>query len=773
MRRYVTSPRAVTGESVGEDAASAIAGFTGDHGARIVFDGLPSVIPSGFYRLRLVSGRRLDISESLRVVVENPDGSLSPMSLAAQEREEGIVFVLPRATRSIEATLPPHLNPSDLGDVELQRLSTTLDRLRRIARGVRSRLEHKGAVGDVAALLWKALRQGGIEGVRQAVVQGTQRSSKRLQDEALWRFDGFAERVAADNAMVVGSLAADGPLGARPALSLIVPVYRPRMDWFEGLMDSLANQTDQAFEVVFVFDGAQEEWERACASRAQGRSSWRTITLPQNRGVSAATNAGIRAATGDYTLVLDHDDVVDPHLVALFRAIAGQTSADILYADEAITDETMARIVRPLSRGRFDLRFYLSHPYIVHPIAIRRPVSLAAGLLDETMTVSHDVDYFLRCVAEAKLVTHIPLVLYYWRTHAGSLGHEKRDLVARSTRSAIERFLGATTPWTTVDVRDGATFNTYTVRPPLPDGARAAVVIPTKNRGDILGLCLRSIEATRASNRVPFDVFVIDHDSDDLATLDLLKTEAAAGRITVLPHVGPWNYAEINNAAVRRIVGLGRHTHLVFMNNDIELQTKDWLDAMLAQFAFGDVGSVGCCLTYPSGDIQHGGVIVGLFDKAEHSHKFLPYLDAAEAAREPGYMSSLVATRDYAAVTAALMAVPVSAFEEVGGFDEALAVGFNDTDLCLRLGQLGLASTYVGSVTAVHHESVSRGKSETDTHPDDTRLFTTRHAAMIRGGDPHWGLMMNWSSTRADVMRTRQKPFEVRTVAVRLPRSAR
>ncbi|WP_061932352.1 glycosyltransferase [Aureimonas sp. AU22] len=774
MRRYVTTLRALEPDRSG-GGASATAGAAAKTGARVVFDGLPADLPSGLYRLRPRSGKRLDVTESLQAIVENRDGTRTPLPLSAHERsiggETAIYFVLPPHVRDLEANVPLQTDPSDVGTVEVRRVSTTLHRVRRAGEGALSRLRHEGAVREIAGMLWSAYRRGGLGGLRRTLREGTERASRRVQDEANWRLDAFAQRTAADNAAVVVDLQAGIAEAGRPTLSLIVPVYKPRPEWFGGLLASLAEQTDQDFEAIFVFDGPQEDWERACRDAPGGTFARRTITLDRNEGVSAATNAGIRAATGDYTLVLDHDDLVDPSLVALFRAAAASTGADMLYADEAIADEEMARILRPLSRGRFDLRFYLSHPYIVHPIAIRRSVSIAAGLLDESMAVSHDVDYFLRCVGQSRSVTHIPLVLYYWRTHAGSLGHEKRDLVARSTRNAIERFLGANTAWPRFDVTDGATFNTYVVRPPLPDGARAAVVIPTRNRGEILATCLRSIEATRAANTVPFDVFVIDHESDEPATTSLLREETDAGRITVLPHSGPWNYAEINNAAVRPIVVMDRHSHLVFMNNDIELRTPDWLDAMLTQFAYGDVGAVGCCLTYPTGEIQHAGVIVGLFDKAEHSHKFLPYDDVAGKGRDPGYMGSLVATRDYAAVTAALMAVPVAAFQSVGGFDEKLAVGFNDTDLCLRLGEIGLASTYVGSVTAIHYESISRGKSDTDTHPDDTHLFTTRHAASIRDGDPHWGLMMNWSSTRADVMRTRQKPFRLRTVPVRLPRA--
>jgi GT2 family glycosyltransferase len=107
----------------------------------------------------------------------------------------------------------------------------------------------------------------------------------------------------------------------------------------------------------------------------------------------------------------------------------------------------------------------------------------------------------------------------------------------------------------------------------------------------------------------------------------------------------------------------------------------------------------------------------------------------------PSYLCSLSATRDYGAVTAALMVMPRSLFSKLNGFDESLSVGFNDTDLCLRAGKLGFKSCYVGAVTALHFESASRGHTP---HPQDTALFIKRHADIIGRGDDYYGRFMDW-----------------------------
>ncbi|RYG68987.1 glycosyltransferase, partial [bacterium] len=332
---------------------------------------------------------------------------------------------------------------------------------------------------------------------------------------------------------------------AEPAFSLsfVVPIFRTPRAWLEQLVASMKNQTDHDFEAVFVFDGPQPELEAALADGLDGTFAHRVLVLPENRGVSAASNAGIRESTGEFLMVVDHDDVLERHLVEAFHRASAAEPADIYYADEAITDAQMQLVRSVASRGQFDIRHYLSHPYIVHPIMVRRTVAEGAGLFDETLRVSHDVDFFLRCVARARCVVQIPLVLYFWRTHASSLGHAAMDAVYDNTSASVRAYLAGLPGGAGFEVRRGINFNELDIRPPVPEGLRVAIVIPTKNGLGVLQQCLASIQTRAASNRVPADVIVVDHESDDPQTLAYLASEREAGRIQVARHVGPWNYS--------------------------------------------------------------------------------------------------------------------------------------------------------------------------------------------------------------------------------------
>lgn len=731
-------------------------------------ESFPANLPYGLYELTIDTPDAGSILAYAQATVER-GGAFGPLRVTVEARDDRlhVYFVLLGDATAMTLTLLGDGKPLlRVGACSLRRISTTRWRLGRGWRGLKRRALSPGVIGRDLMSGWEGLNNGGVLEVQRRILDVINPTSTLPNTMIAMRIGSLIRKVAAQNAEAMTQL--DAPVASPASLSIVVPIYRTRERWLLALVDSLNRQTDPTFEVVFVFDGEQPDLSELVSVNAGGAYRSTQVVLPDNRGVSAATNAGMRAASGEYVVVVDHDDVLETHFVEAFRAATANEPADILYADEAIVDEDMTAVISIATRGRFDIRHYLSHPYIVHPIFIRRSLALDAGLLNETMRISHDVEFFLRCIAKARSVVQIPLVLYFWRTHAASLGHVGSSQVLGNTRAAVVAYLRQTRDWTSFEVEPGINFNELDVRPPLPASAKAAIVIPTKNGKEILSACVRSIVERAAKNRISADIHVIDHESTDPATLAYLEEQEGAGHIRVVPHSGPWNYPEINNAALRRILPGSHYTHIVFMNNDIEIVTDDWLDRMIEQFSWGDVGVVGCCLQYPDGRVQHGGVVVGLTGAADHSHRFEELMQPGGDIRSPGHLSSLVATRDYSAVTAALMIVPVSLFEAVGGFDEQLAVGFNDTDLCLRIGELGYHSTYVGSVLAVHYESVTRTDAKSLDHPEDTALFENRYRDLIDNSDPYYGMQWDWTGTKLVVAAKPTKAFRLRKVQMRV-----
>lgn len=241
------------------------------------------------------------------------------------------------------------------------------------------------------------------------------------------------------------------------------------------------------------------------------------------------------------------------------------------------------------------------------------------------------------------------------------------------------------------------------------------IIVPTRNRVDLLRTCLDGVAAT---NYPDIEVIVVDNDSDDLETLSYLEA-LDPKRTRVIRHPGQFNYSTINN----RAAGDARGRLLCLLNNDIEVMAPDWLAIMATQALRDGVGAVGAQLLYPDGRIQHAGVVVGVGNAAGHAHRFVD-------PGEEGYFRRHALPQFTSAVTGACLVVARERFMAVGGLDERnFAVAYNDVDLCLRLNQRGWQSLYEPRALLTHHESVSRGD---DRDPLGAARFAGELAALKR-----------------------------------------
>ena len=244
---------------------------------------------------------------------------------------------------------------------------------------------------------------------------------------------------------------------------------------------------------------------------------------------------------------------------------------------------------------------------------------------------------------------------------------------------------------------------------------RVSIIVPTRNRVDLLRTCLDGVARTNYEN---IEVIVIDNGSDDAKTLHYLKDLEKSG-IIVIRCPGPFNFSSLNNHASAKATG----ELLCFLNNDIEIVDPDWLRTMVSQALHPEIGAVGAKLLYPDGRIQHAGVVIGIGGGAAHAHRLL-HPD------EEGYFHRHSLPQFASAVTAACLLVRKECFDAVNGFDEEnFAVAFNDVDLCLRLNKCGWQSFYEPRATLIHHESVSRGL---DRDPAGAARLAREFAALQR-----------------------------------------
>lgn len=516
-----------------------------------------------------------------------------------------------------------------------------------------------------------------------------------------------------------------------PVISILMPVHDVRFDWLEEALISVLNQGDPRWELICVDDGSTMLAVRMTLSRFAARDARiQLVTHANAKGIAAATNTALSLARADHVLFMDHDDRLEPEAVARLAEHLG--AADLLYGDEAITGEDIADLRALVARPAFSRHYYLSHPYFVHPVAMRRALVSQLGGLDETLAISADVDLILRLIEKAESVVHLPGLLYRWRTHRGSSGHARSTQAVVATVQALNRHFSRIGEDATAS--PGPVFNTYRIDRRDP-GGRVRVIIPTHNGVELLRACITSLRSTAPIHDL--DIVIIDHDSDDPALSAYLRE--LGDIVTIRQYSGPFNYSRMNNLAVADQPAGGEF--LLFMNNDVAAIEPGWLERLRALAALPEVGAVGATLLYPDGRIQHAGVIVGPGGYAEHAFKFTPYNSAG--ARNPGYNCSLTATRDWSAVTGACLMMRRDVFDMVRGFDESLPVGFNDTDLCLRLKERGLAVLNDGLSVLTHHESATRRPAGEVRHPEDAARFAARWKSVIETGDPFYSPLLS------------------------------
>jgi GT2 family glycosyltransferase len=510
-------------------------------------------------------------------------------------------------------------------------------------------------------------------------------------------------------------------------VSFIMPVHNTPRLWLIEALESVRAQFCDAWELICVDDGSTEPQVRDVLDGYSRRDRRvRVLRSPENVGIARAINFGLRAARYNLVAFLDHDDRLEPD--AAWQLIRGArlTNADLLYSDEAQTAEHIDAITELRLRPAFSHDYYLSHPYFVHLVCARTELARRIGGWDETMAISADVDFILRMIEAARIVTHVPAVLYRWRTHGASTGHAKQDAVMAATTASLQRHLDRLRTGATV--APGVWFNQFRIDWPASSG-KILIVIPTKNKGDLLKTAIESIERTSPGEN--YRIVVIDHASDEPDTKAYLQQ--LAKRHVVMPYRGKFNFSRMNNKAVA--AHGGDCDFLLFLNNDIEATQNGWLDRLKRLAHRRDVGAVGALLMYADQTVQHAGVILGFNDSAEHALKFQPVFLNTKGRRNLGYNCALSATRDYSAVTAACLMLRRKVFEEIGGFDENFAIGFNDTDLCLRIKAAGYRNLYDGTTILFHYESATRSQTKQVFHPEDTRLMITRWGEVLQAGD--------------------------------------
>ncbi len=494
-------------------------------------------------------------------------------------------------------------------------------------------------------------------------------------------------------------------LDYEPCISIIVPTYKTPEKFLKEMIDSVRNQSYENWELCIGDGSVTEDTVKNVVESYQKKDKRiKMLCLSENLGIAGNTNAALSIATGDYIALLDHDDILAPD--ALYEVVKWMNEhykdeTDVIYTDEDKVSFDLKDYFEPHFKSDYNLDLIRSNNYICHLFVARKSIVDQVGGFRKEYDGSQDYDFILRCIEQSKHVEHVPKVLYHWRCHPGSTAanQESKMYCYEAGKRAIEDHLkrmGEDDCQVVMTEHLGF----YHVIYPIREQKKVSIIIPNKDQKEILERCIESvIQKTDYKN---YEIIIVENNSTTNEIFEYYKTIEQRENIRVVIWKDKFNYSAINNFGVRYANG----EYLLFLNNDIEVIRENWLSEMLANVQRKEVGIVGAKLLYPDNMVQHAGVIIGMGGIAGHPLSRHPADDC-------GYFARGIIQQNLNAVTAACMLTKKEVYEKVKGFEEKLAVAFNDIDLCLKVRKAGYLIVYDPEALLYHHESISRGKEDT------------------------------------------------------------
>lgn len=526
----------------------------------------------------------------------------------------------------------------------------------------------------------------------------------------------------------------------KPLISIVIPLYCTPLPYLKELLESVRRQSYENWQLCLA-DGSPDDKAKEFIEKHYGREK-RIVyrKLEENGGISVNTNEAVALAAGEYLMLCDHDDTLEPDaLYEIVKAI-NDTGADVLYTDEDKVSMDGRHYFDPNFKPDFNLFRLRENNYICHIFVVKKSLTDETGLLRSEFDGAQDFDFILRCCEKAQKITHIPKVLYHWRCHMDSTAADpsSKAYAYEAGRKAVREHYQRLGIDAKVEMTERPGW--YRSHVKVQGNPLISVIIPNKDHTDDLELCLFSM--TRKSTYRNYEILIVENNSEKEETFEYYrKLPDRYPKARVLTWEKEFNYSAINNFAAKEAKG----EYLLFLNNDVEILTPDWMEEMLQNCQQENVAAVGAKLYYPDDTIQHAGVVLGLGGIAGH-------IMCRASKEDPGYFGRMISVQEISAVTAACMMVKKSDFDAVGGLDETFQVAFNDIDLCMKFRAAGKKIIFTPYAELYHYESKSRGLEDTPEKQfrfdKEVKRFQEKWAQQLEMGDPYYS--PNLSVTEGD-----------------------
>ncbi len=529
--------------------------------------------------------------------------------------------------------------------------------------------------------------------------------------------------------------------------SVLVPLYNTPERFLREMLDSVVAQTYQNWELCLA-DGSDDKHDfvgEICQSYLEKDSRIVYKKLEKNEGISGNTNACYLMATGDYIALFDHDDLLHPSVFYEYMKAICDKNADYIYCDEVtFRGNSIDNMLTMHFKPDFAPDNLLANNYICHFSVFKRDLLEGTELFRSQFDGSQDHDMILRLTEKAQNIVHIPKMLYYWRSHKGSVasGIGAKTYAINAAKGAIRAHLESK-GFSDFEIESTRAFETiFRIKYSLVERPLVSIIIANKDHVEDLSRCVESI--INKSTYQNYEIIIVENNSETSQIKKYYEEIGKHPNVRIVTYEGVFNYSKINNYGVSFANG----KYVLLLNNDTEVITAGWMEELLMYGQREDTGAVGAKLYYSDKTIQHAGIVIGLgaHRTAGHVHYKVPESNV-------GYMGKLCYAQDISAVTGACMLVRKSLYDEIGGLDESFAVALNDVDFCLRLREKGYLNIFTPFAELYHYESKSRGadnKRDANAirYDEEAMKFKERWKVIIVKGDPYYN--KNFSLDHSD-----------------------
>ncbi len=555
-----------------------------------------------------------------------------------------------------------------------------------------------------------------------------------------------------------------------PLISILVPLYNTPEKFLRDMIESVLAQTYGNWQLCLA-DGSDAEHigtveaivkEYQASPKAlfpDGKCRIKYQKLEKNEGISGNTNHCLELAEGEYIGLFDHDDILHPEVLYWYVKAINEENADYIYCDETtFKGDDINKMITMHFKPDYAIDNLRANNYICHFSVFKRTLLDGTELFRPEFDGSQDHDMILRLTDRAEHIVHVPKLLYYWRSHAGSVAS---DINAKPY--AIDAAKGAVADhlrrhgYDHFKITSTRAFETiFKITYEVQGTPKISIVIPNCEHKEDLKRCIDSIYEKSVYDN--YEIIVVENNSkgseirgyyeelgngglkDIVKVVDYTAYKAMAGGDN---KESGFNYSAVVNYGVKNSTG----DYIILLNNDTQVITVNWMEELLMYAQRADVGAVGAKLYFPDRKIQHAGVVLklGAHRTAGHSHY-------GQAGMNLGYMGRLCYAQDVSAVTGACLMVSRKKYDEVGGFDEGFAVSLNDVDFCLKLRQAGYLNVFTPFAELYHYESLSRGLDlegkNAARYEGESEHFRTKWKEVLDKGDPYYN--PNFSLDRSD-----------------------